>query len=156
MEAERTEATLGDLLKIGCADFFNCARRGISPTTHLTAVAVRKFATRYALRRQIESSAARAAAHASLRAWLAALAAFGVEVPPWAEAKGTSRQLPTVLTDYIAFRKLHSHARDSTIDKEVSNITGWLRFLHSRRRRWQSASLADVNVYLISYGELCA
>ena len=70
-------------------------------------------------------------------------------MPPWSEAKGTSRQLPPVLTDYIAFRKVHSNARDWTVDREVGDIAAWLRFLHSRRRRWQSASLADVDAYLI-------
>ena len=70
-------------------------------------------------------------------------------MPPWSEAKGTPRQLPPVLTHYLAFRKTHSDARDSTIDKEVGEIAAWLRFLRSRRRRWQSASLADVDAYLI-------
>ena len=127
----------------------DCARRGISPTTHLTEVAVREFATRYARRRQIKSNGARKAALRSLRAWSAALAAIGVQVPPWFEAKGASRHFPPVLTDYIAFRKAHSNAGDSTIDTEVGEIAAWLRFLHSRKRRWQAASLADVDAYLI-------
>ena len=127
----------------------DCSRRGTSPSGNLTADAVRKFASRYARQRCINSREARRAAGIALHAWSAALTALDVVVPSWSEPENASRRLSSVLTEYLAFRKVHSNAQDATINGEISAIEAWLQFLRARGRTLRAAGLVDVDAYLM-------
>jgi len=125
------------------------AQRGISPSSHLTEAEVRRFAMRYARRRQVNRRKSHRMARSSLRAWSVGLAAFGVQLPLWSAPKSIFHSLPPLLTQYTAFRHAHSNATDSSIDKEIREIAPWLRFLRSRRRKLRATRLRDVDAYLL-------
>lgn len=128
---------------------FDCGKRGVSPIPQLTAAAVRKFATRYARRRRIDTCEAQRAAGIAMHAWSVALAALEVEVPSWSEPRISFHQLSPILTEYLAFRKVHSSAQDSTINGEIGAIEAWLQFLRPRGRTLRTAGLVDMDAYLI-------
>ena len=127
----------------------DCAHRNISPSAHLTAAEVRRFALRYARRQRINSCEARRAAHLSLHAWSLGMAALGVQLPPWSEPKAITHTLSPLLSEYLAFRHVHSNAKDASIYRELCDLKPWLQFLRSRHQQLRATRLVDVDDYML-------
>ena len=127
----------------------DCARRGVSPLTHLTAVEAMGFAKRYARGKRINTRDAEQMAIVSLRAWSVGLMGSGWEPARWSEPINPARSLPPLLAEYSAFRHVHSNATDRSIQRETTEIIVWLGFLRSRRRSLRLVRLADIDAYLI-------
>ena len=127
----------------------DCKQRDISPTAHLTALEVGRFATREAHRRQINRGEAQRMARLSLHVWSMSLAVLGVQLPVWSQPKAVARPLPSILAEYTAFRRAHSNAKDASINQETKEITSWLYFLHARHRKLRAIRLSDVDAFLL-------
>ena len=127
----------------------DCTRRGVSPSSHLTAVEVHGFAKRYARRHRINTRDTQRMAHLSLRAWSVGLTASGYAPARWSEPMNCACRLPPLLAEYAAFRHVHSNATDGSIKRETAEIMVWLSFLRSRQRPLRAVRLADIDAYLI-------
>ncbi len=127
----------------------DCTPQGISPLRQLTAVAVKGFAKRYARRQRINSREAERMAHLSLRAWSVGLVALGCQTPQWTQPSIRAHPLSPLLVEYSAFRHVHSNATETSIQREIVEITAWLRFLRSRQRTVRATRLADMDAYLL-------
>ena len=127
----------------------DCTRRGISPVAQLTAAEVGRFATREAHQRQINRDEAQRMAHLSLHVWSMSLAVLGVQLPAWSEPKAIFPPLSQVLTEYTAFRRAHSTAKEASINQEIKEIAPWLCFLRSRHRKLRAIRLGDVDAFLL-------
>jgi integrase/recombinase XerD len=127
----------------------DCARRKLSPLNHLTASEVRGFAKRYAGRKGINSSEAQRMAGMSLHAWSVALTGLGIQPSQWSEPGSPHQHMPPLLTEYVSFRRVHANAADSTLKREISEITAWLEFLRSRQRSLRAVRLTDVDAYML-------
>lgn len=125
-----------------------CDSRRISPIGSLLPAEIGRFAAWYSQQRKVPLLHVQKAARQSLRAWSFALASAGVNVPQWVRPS-SAHQIPPLLAEYVAFRRQHSVARDSTIQREVDNLTAWLGFLKSRKRPIGATSLKDVDAYLL-------
>ena len=127
--------------------FADCGRKSISPLTHLTLAEVYRFAESYAQRRQIDANEAQRQAQQALRAWSVALSGLRIQVPAWAEPKARSEPAGPWFREYRAFRHAHSSAQDSSIDRDLADVAGWLRFLRGRKRRLRSVRILDIDGY---------
>ncbi len=128
----------------------DCARKHTSPLTRLTSVGIRWFAEGYARQRQIDRHASRRQAEQALRAWSIGLGRLGVPVPTWAEAEARREPSGPWFREYRAFRRAHSSAEDRSIDRDLVDVTGWLRFLRSRKRRLRAVRISDIDGYTVS------
>jgi len=127
----------------------DCTRRGVSPSSHLTAVEVEGFAKRYARRQRINGHETQRMAHLSLRAWSVGLVALGSQPARWSEPANPVHHLPPLLAEYSAYRHVHSNATELSIKREMAEITAWLGFLKSRHRPLRLVRLADIDAYLV-------
>lgn len=125
------------------------AQRGVPHLPHLTSAEVRRFALRYARRQKIKSNNACRWAHRGLHAWSLAMAALGVQAPPWSEPKVMIHTLSPILSEYLAFRHAHSSAKDASIHQELCELEPWLRFLRLRHRQLRATRLMDVDDYML-------
>jgi hypothetical protein len=128
----------------------DCTQRGLSPIDHLTANEVRRFAKRYSRRRKINHRETQRIAGTSLHAWSIALIALGSQPARWSEPIRPEGYLSPLVAEYVSFRRVHANAADSSLKREVSQITDWLQFLQSRRRPLQRVRLVDIDVYLLT------
>ena len=80
----------------------------------------------------------------SLHAWSIALTALGVQVARWSEPRSPCRLLPPLLAEYVSFRHVHANAADSSLKREVREITAWLEHLRSRGRSWRTVQLSAI------------
>jgi site-specific recombinase XerD len=118
------------------------------PVNSLTAAKVHRFACRYARGRHLDSTyPSRAACHA-LHAWAAALSTLGVVTPAWKEAARKRSRFP-LLEEYLVYRKIHGGASTTREQRDLADISEWLRFLSSRRKSIAKLRLKDVDDYLI-------
>lgn len=85
----------------------------------------------------------------SLHAWSAALAALGVQTARWSEPAKPGREQSPLLAEYVSFRRVHANPADSSLKREVSEISSWLDYLWSRRRPLRSIHLADIDAYML-------
>jgi hypothetical protein len=127
----------------------DCERKQTSPLTHLTWVAVGRFAEAYARRRHLDRGEARGQAQQALHAWSVGLSAVGVQVPAWALPKARRTLSGPWFQEYRAFRRAHSSAQDRSIERELVDVAAWLRFLRSRKRKLRTVRVADVDAYLL-------
>lgn len=128
----------------------DCTQRRVPALAYLTADGVTGFAKRYARRQGINSGEAQRMARTSLRAWSVGLVSLGSQPARWSTPPNDSdRKLPLLLAEYVSFRHVHSHATDSSIKREIAEITAWLEFLRTRRRPLRRVRLADIDAYLL-------
>lgn len=127
----------------------DCWQRGLSPLIQLTASDVKRFANCYARRKQINTGEAQRMARISLHAWSAALTALGTQAARWSEPRSPDRHLSPLLAEYVLFRQVHANPADSSLKREVSEITAWLDYLRFRRRPLRTVNLADIDAYTL-------
>jgi integrase/recombinase XerD len=127
----------------------DCTQRGLSPINHLTVSEVRRFAKRYSRRKKINHREAQRMARTSLHGWSIALIALGGQPARWSESIRPERHLSPLVAEYVLFRRVHANAADSSLKREVSEITDWLQFLQSRRRLLRRVRLIDIDAYLL-------
>lgn len=127
----------------------DCTQRGVPALAHLTSEGVTAFAKRYARRHRINSGETQRMARTSLRAWSVGLVALGSQPARWSTPNSPDHKLPPLLAEYVSFRHVHSHAIDSSINREIAEITAWLEFLRTRRRSLRRVRLADIDAYVI-------
>lgn len=84
----------------------------------------------------------------SLHAWSVALTGLGIQPVEWSQPGRPHQRLPLLLTEYVSFRRVHANAADSTLKREVSEITAWLEFLRSRQRSLRAVRLKEVDAYM--------
>lgn len=88
-------------------------------------------------------------ANMSLHAWSIGLRALGGQPAQWSIASNPDRHLSPLLAKYVSFRRVHSEAADSSLKREMKEITAWLEFLRSRPRPLRKIRLADIDAYLL-------
>lgn len=125
-----------------------CASRGIPAIRSLVFYEVRRFAAWYSRERGVSPSHVQGIAQRSLRAWSFALVAGGIVVPTWL-ADSPPTRIPRSLAGYVAFRRQHSTACESSIHREVDDLIRWLVFLKKRGRTIGRIRLLDVDAYMV-------
>jgi integrase/recombinase XerD len=132
-----------------CRFLSDCQERGVSPLQHLRADEVKAFARCYARFKGIDRDASERMAGKSLHAWSVGLAALGYVTPQWKEPNAHKRCLHPFIAEFVVYRRDHSNAVDSSIDRDVAAISSWMEFLRSRHRSVQRVQLRDVDDYLL-------
>lgn len=91
------------------------------------------------------------AARAALRTWSKALAALGVNVPPWVPPRRPD-VYSALLTEYRDFRRRLRGIAESSLDMECRAARAFLRLLRGRRRSLSSITIRDVDRFLLDMG----
>lgn len=106
---------------------------------------------RYYFRRHGLSWSAFHVARAALRTWSKALAALGVNVPPWVPPRRPDA-FATLLAEYRDFRRRLRGIQESSLDQECRAARAFLRSLRRRRRPLPSVAIRDVDRFLLGVG----
>ena len=124
-------------------------QQALEEHSQLTLVGVGMFATWYADQRGSDRALVFASVRSALRAWALALKVLGYTTPRW-EAAPELRSLSSPLLEEFA-EHLVRHRGNPVVTrkKKLAHITGFLTFLHGRRRQVAELSLSDVDAFVV-------
>lgn len=126
-----------------------CGAASLDESHELTLAGSYTFAQTYAREHNVSEQTAHHSAQCALRAWAVGLAASGRSLPQWRASPAPSKPSPPILAEFAEHLREHRGNPESTIHKQVAQISALLAFLQSRRRQVEKLQLCDIDAFVL-------
>ena len=127
----------------------HCLERKLDEVEQSCSAGMKRFIRSYAWPRLNRKPTARSSdsARSAVHAWACGLQSLGEPVPAWRKQRVTA-SLPTLLSEYAAYRQAHNGVGAATLSRDLDTARRFLQHLRRRCRPLKQIDLRDIDTFV--------